>query len=434
VRGTARRDERAAATRNRRADGFADSPTFVTAVVEPKRVTRRLFGTLCGLVFLVNFGRTAFAPLVGTFQSVFGVGPATVGVVTTLVWLGTAVPRIPVGYLLTRVPRHYVVFATGVLLSAAAAYTSTATSVRTLQIGAFAIGVASGAYFAAAIPLVGELYPDAVGRSLGIHGTAAQLAAVAAAPATVFLLSVASWRAVFWALSGGAALATAALILAVWGTDATVGTGADRDFVGALSHWRLVLAGMAIIATAGFVWQGLFNFFVSYLVAEKAFSQAAAGTMLTVVFAAGVPAFWLSGRLADRLPRIPYILGMLSVYVLCLFALTAVRSFAAVFVVTALLGYAIHSLFPALDAWILAALPDDVRGSVYAVFSGASLLVEANGSGAVGALTGAGYSFDAVFRLFGAGLVVVVVALAALYLLGRFPGASPSPRSDPART
>ncbi|SFR42747.1 MFS transporter [Halogeometricum limi] len=385
-------------------------------------MTRRLFGTLCGLVFLVSLGRTVFAPLVETFQTEFGVGTAAVGVVTTLVWLGTALPRIPVGYLLTRVPRHRVVLATGALLSVAAGFTATATTIRTLQLGAFGIGLASGGYFVAAIPLVGELYPEAVGRAIGVHGTAAQLAAVAAAPIAVALVTLADWRATFWVLAVLAAVVTAVLAYAARDGDGVDATAADRDFLGALRHWRLMLVGMLMIATAGFVWQGLFNFYVVYLTTAKAFTTTEASTMLTVVFAAGVPAFWLSGRLADRFPRVPYIIVTLSVYVAALLALTEVTGFLAVLAVTTVIGYTIHSLFPALDAWLLDTLPADVRGSAYAVFSGASLLLEANGSGAVGFLTDAGYAFDAVFRTFALGLVAVVALLTVLYVLGFVPG------------
>ncbi|WP_049917243.1 MFS transporter [Halogeometricum pallidum] len=385
-------------------------------------MTTRLFGTLCGLVFLVNLGRTVFAPLVETFQTQFGVGPATVGLVTTLVWMGTAVPRIPVGYLLTRVARHRVVLATGALLSLAAAFTALAPSILAVQIGALGIGLASGAYFVAAVPLVGELYPDAVGRAIGIHGTAAQLAAVGAAPVVVGFVAVADWRATFWLLAVLSAVITAVLAYTARDSDAVVEADVDRDFVGALRYWRLLLVGMLMISTAGFVWQGLFNFYVTYLVAAKSFSTTQASTMLTVVFAAGVPAFWLSGRLADRFPTVPYILTVLAAYVASLFALTEVTGFLPVLAVTAVLGYTIHSMFPALDAWLLGTLPAEVRSSAYAVFSGASLLIEANGSGVVGVLTEAGYAFDDVFRTFAFGLAGVVAVLVALYVLGRIPG------------
>ncbi|WP_129116834.1 MFS transporter [Halegenticoccus tardaugens] len=384
-------------------------------------MTRRLFGTLCGLVFLVNFGRTAFAPLIETFETTFGVGPAAVGVVTTLVWVGTAVPRIPVGYLLTRVPRHLVVLGTGALLAAAAGFTASSTSLSTLCVGAFAIGVASGAYFVAAVPLVGELYPEALGRAIGVHGTASQLAAVAAPPAVVFALGAHSWRAVFWFLAVAAALLTVAMVVVLRSRRGipSSSVGVDRDFLGALAHWRLILVGLLMISAFGFVWQGLFNFYVSYLVESKGLSTSAAGTLLTVVFAAGVPAFWVSGRFVDRFPHVPYILAIHAAFIACLVALTAVSSFLAVAVVTAALGYAIHSLFPALDTYLLESLPDANRGAAYAVFSGLSLLIEANGSGAVGALRGSGLAFEAIFRAFAVGLIVVFAVVAGLYLAGR---------------
>ncbi|WP_224336228.1 MFS transporter [Haloprofundus halobius] len=385
-------------------------------------MTRRLFGTLCGFVFLVNFGRTAFAPLVEPLQAAFGVGPAAIGLVTSLVWFGTAVPRIPVGYLLTRVSRHRVVLMAGVLLTAAAAFSATATSVLALQAGAFVIGIASGAYFVAAVPLVGELYPKTVGRAVGIHGTASQVAAVAAPSVVVGVLFLGEWRHVFWLLAACTLLLT--LVLVTTGRSrrtAPSSAGDDRNFREALSYWRVILTGVAMVGVVGFVWQGLFNFYVPYLTATKGFTPTQASTMLTVVFAAGVPAFWFSGRLADRLPHLPYILGIVGAFGACLLVLTAVSGFLPVLIVTATLGYVVHSLFPALDTYILGALPAASRGSAYAVYSGVALLIESGGSGTVGALTGADVPFDAVFRLFVAVLVVELAVLLALYSAGRLP-------------
>ncbi len=406
--------------------GFA---TFDTGAIESEVVTRRLFGTLCGLVFLVNFGRVAFPPLVETLQTQFSVGPATIGVVTSLVWLGTAIPRIPVGYLLTRVSRSKVVLGSGTLLVVAAAFTASATSVLTLQIGAFGLGLASGAYFVSATPLVGELFPERVGRMVGIHGAASQVAAVVAAPVVVFILASYSWRETFWVLAAAGALVTLLLYAVSRDGSAGAGTGADRDFSAALGHWKLILTGILLIAPAGFVWQGLFNFLVSYMTQAKAFDPAAASTMLTIVFAAGVPAFSLSGRLADNLPHVPYIFGLLVAFIGALVALTYAQGFVAVAVVVAVLGYVVHSLFPALDTFMLSSLPSDARGSAYAVFSGAALLLEANGSGAVGFLTEANYAFEAVFRTLAGGLAVFVAALAVLYAVNRLPGVD---RTEPS--
>jgi predicted MFS family arabinose efflux permease len=396
-------------------------------------VTKRLFTTLCGLVFLVNFGRVAFAPLVPEFQQDLGLSATAVGSVTTLVWLGTAAPRIPVGWLLTKVARERVVLATGVALSVAAALTAMADSLLALRAGAFAVGLATGGYFVAAIPLVGALYPERTGRAVGIHGTASQVASVVA-PA--FVLAVVArlgdWRLVFAALAVGAAVATAALVAVLHrgaGGDLHVdggdGGGASvpdepRSFLAALSHWRIVLAGMSLVAVAGFAWQGVFNFYVSYLL-SKGLTPANANLLLTVAFGAGVPAFWLGGRLADRLPKVPYLLALNAAFLASLVALTYAGSLAAFAVVSAVIGYAAHALFPAVDTYMLSTLPAPDRASAYAVFSGASLLFEANGSGVVGALTDAGIAFDQVFQLFAAAVAAVLLLAALLYAAGKFP-------------
>jgi MFS family permease len=143
--------------------------------------------------------------------------------------------------------------------------------------------------------------------------------------------------------------------------------------------------------------------------------------MLTVVFGAGVPAFFLSGRLADRFPHVPYILGIVAAFVVSVVLLTLVEGLLALLAVTAIVGYAIHSLFPALDTYLLGTLPDETRGSAYAVYSGLMMLVQAAGSSVVGALVEAGVDYDVVFTGLALGLAVVVLALGGLHRLGRLP-------------
>ena len=378
------------------------------------------------MVFLVNMARIVFAPLVEPLRESFAVSPATIGLITTLVWLGSALPRIPTGYLLTRVPRHRVVLGTGAVLTVSSGFTALAGSPVVLGVGAFLMGLSSGAYFIAANPLVSELYPQRVGRAIGIHGMASQTAAVIAPLLVSGFLLVADWRAVFLAIGLAAMVATVALYRI--SADAAVPSAgaADRDLVTALRRqWPIILTGVAFMATAGFVWNGLFNFYVSYLVADKALAEPTARTLLTVVFGAGVPAFFLTGRLADRVPHVPLLLAILGGFTLCVFALTAVSGLLAIAAVTAVLGFVVHSLFPAMDTFMLDSLPDENRASAYAVFSGTMMLIQATGSWAVGTLTGLGLSYDRIFFLFAAGLVVALAALLALHAARRLPtGAS----------
>ena len=384
-------------------------------------MTRRVFAGLCGLVFLVNLGRVGFAPLVPTIGAEFAASPAVVGTVTTLVWVGSAAPRIPVGYLLTRVPRHYVVIGSGVALALAAAFTGSAGTIRQLQAGALFIGLASGAYFVAAVPLVAELFPGARGRAIGIHGSASQLAAVLAPGVVVAVLLVAGWGAVFHLLAAVALVVTAILAVVIRRHPLPSGAGADRNFRSALGHWPVIVVGVVVVGAPGFVWQGVFNFYVTYLVGTKGLSSGVANTLLTVIFAAGLPAFWFGGRLADRLPHVPYLLGILCVFAVVLGGLVIAEGVAALVAVTVLLGVAIHALFPAIDTFMLESLPPGNRASAYAVFSGVAMGLEATGSGAIGFAAEA-VGFDAAFAAGAVGVLFVAGAVGGVHLSGRLPG------------
>ncbi|WP_336362761.1 MFS transporter [Halalkalicoccus salilacus] len=384
----------------------------------------RLFASLCSMAFLINLVRVVYAPLVEPLQAAFSVGPGTIGLIVTLVWTGSALPRIPIGYLLTIVPRHRVVLLAGGTLSGASLVATFANSVFTLALGAFLIGTATSGYFVAANPLISELYTGQVGRMLGIHGTATQLAAVVAAP-LVTLALVVSWRLVFAAIALGAFVATVVLYRIARRTEFPAASGVDRDFIGAIrAQWRLILVGVAVFGAASFVWQGLFNFYPSYMETARGFSPGTARNLLTVAFAAGVPAFWISGLLVDRLPTFPYLLGVIGAFVASVLLLTVTSGLLGIVLLSAVVGYAIHSMFPAADTFLLSSFPDEHRGGAYATFSGGMMFGQALGSWLVGELVEFGVAYDAVFQALAIALGLLVGTFALLGVTGRLPSAT----------
>ncbi|MFA1610416.1 MFS transporter [Halobellus rubicundus] len=374
------------------------------------------------MIFLANLARVVFAPLLGEFIAVFAIGEGTAGLIATLAWLGSALLRIPTGWLLTRVPRHRVILATGAVLTGAAALTASATSIPMLGVGALCMGLSSGAYFVAANPLVSELYPDRVGWALGVHGMASQVAAVAAAPLVTLVLTLfVDWRVVFVCIAVAAAVVTLVLSVAARTTELPDAGAADRDIIGAVrAEWRIVLLTVVVVGATGFVWQGLFNFYELYM-GTKGVGDATAKNLLTVIFAAGVPAFFVSGRLADRLPRVPYILAIISAFTVSVLLLTVTRGLVPVVALTAVIGYVVHSLFPAIDTYLLDSLPGETRASAYSWYSGGMMLVQATGSSVVGALRESGLAYDVIFTRLALALGVVVACLLALYRTDRLP-------------
>nr|WP_304449476.1 MFS transporter [Halomarina sp. PSRA2] len=374
------------------------------------------------MVFLVNLGRVIYAPLLPPLQQAFGVTEATLGLLTALAWFGSASPRFLAGYLLTRTSRMVVILGAGVVLTGAALLAAVAPSVEALLVGAFCMGLASGPYFIAAAPLVSELFPGNVGRALGLHGAASQFAAVGAAPLVVAVLAVGSWRATFHVIAVATALVTLALFLVGRRTPLPSVGQADRDLLGAArAQWRIIVSGIALVSLTGFVWNGVFNFYVLYMIQAKGFAEPTANTMLTVLFAAGIPAFVVGGDLAERLPTVPFVISISVSFALGLLALTSVSNLLAVVALTVVVGFVIHCLFPAVDTYMLATVPGEHRASTYAVFSGTMMLPQAGGSVAFGVLRDAGLSWDAIASGAALGLLLVMGALVGLYVDGRLP-------------
>jgi len=375
------------------------------------------------MVFLVNLARVVFAPLLEPIAADFGVTAGSLGVVASAAWLGSALPRVPTGWLLTRVERHRVVVGAGVVLTGAATLAGAAPTVPTLAVGAFLMGLASGVYFIAANPLVSELFPEGVGRALGIHGMSSQLAAAGAPVIVIAVVALfGEWRATFLVVAAVAAATTVVLFLVARRADLPDAGSADRDLLGATrAQLPIVLTGVVVTGSVGFVWNGLFNFYPTYMEQVKLLDRETASLMLSVLFAAGVPAFLFTGRLADRVPNVPLILGVVGGFIACLFALPFVTGLWPLVAFSLVLGYVIHSLFPAMDTYLLGTLPDHHRASAYTAYSATMMLPQAFGSGAVGSLTERGIAFDTLYTAFGGGLTVVLAGLLILYVTGRLP-------------
>jgi predicted MFS family arabinose efflux permease len=374
------------------------------------------------MVFLVNMARVVFAPLVQPAAADFGVTPAALGVVASAAWLGSAAPRLPTGYLLTKTSRAKVVAGTGALLVVTSLVTAAAGSVAHLAVGAFAMGTSSGIYFIAALPLVSELYPDRVGSAIGVHGLSSQLASISAPLLLSAVLVAGDWRTTFVLIAVLAAVITTGLVWASRRTTLPDAGREDRSLRAAIrSQWRLVATGVAVIGVAGFLWNGLFNLYGDYLTVAKGIDPATGRLLLSVMFAAGAVAVFGAGRLADRLPNVPMLLALSSGFGVSVFALTVVSGVALIAAVSVCAGTFFFALLPTTDTYLLSSLPDHHRASAYSVYSAAMMFVQALGSGSVGLVVVGGTSYDTTFQGLAAVVLLVVVVLTVLHRLDRLP-------------
>lgn len=383
---------------------------------------RELFGSLLAMVFLVNLGRLIFAPIIQPAAAEFEVTAAALGIVASAAWMGSAAPRLPTGYLLTRVPRHYVVIGTGSLLVVTSLLTGLSQTVTQLTIGAFLMGMSSGMYFIAANPLVSELFPNRVGQAIGIHGMSSEFAAVMAPVIISVVLLVGNWRLSFGIIAITAAVVTVVLVWATRRTPLPEAGTDDRSLLAAgRAQWPLILTGIAIIGSIGFLWNGLFNLYGDYLDLVKGIDPGTGRIMLSTMFAAGMPAFLVSGRLADRFSNVPLFIAIGTAFVIGVFALTVVEGLVAIALASVFIGVAMFSLVPIVDRYLLATLPDHHRGSAYALYSSSMMFVQALGSGAIGMMVVRGIDYSLAFQLVCLGVAVVLGVLFVLYLAGRLP-------------
>ena len=129
----------------------------------------------------------------------------------------------------------------------------------------------------------------------------------------------------------------------------------------------------------------------------------------------------ISGDLADRLPHVPYILGIVTLFSVSV-VVVAASGLVTVVIASILVGFVVHMLFPAMDTSLLGSLPDDSRASAYAVFSAGQMATQASGSWIVGEAVEAGVAYDTVFLTSAAGLGLLVAVCAVLHRAGRIPG------------
>ncbi|ERG87915.1 MAG: arabinose efflux permease [halophilic archaeon J07HX5] len=297
------------------------------------------------------------------------------------------------------------------------------------------MGLSSGIYFIAANPLVSELFPDNVGAAIGVHGLSSQVAAVTVPLGISVVLIDGNWRSIFLIIAGIAATATAALIWAARRTDLPEAGTADRSLGAATrAQWPTILTGIAFVGAAGFLWNGLFNLYGDYLTVAKAIDAETGRLMLSVMFAAGLPAFVVTGWLADRVPNVPLLLIISSGFVVAVGGLTLVDGIAAIVAASLVIGYTFHSLLTAVDTYMLSSLPDRHRASAYAVFSAVMMGVQAFGSGVVGTAVAGGLAYTTVFQLLTVGVGAMLVLLFGLYRVGRLPaGGRTGPVPAPER-
>ncbi len=364
---------------------------------------------------LILGGRFLVPALLPQVKATFDVGNTGGGVAVTLLWATYALMQSPAGVLTDRLGERWLL---------AGALGGSALSVVLLGLSpTFLVFLAACAFFGFAAGMFGPARGMIMTRVFADDNTAAialTLAAGSIGSASLpfiagSIVGDVSWRLIVAALAAPYAVAAGFAWWAIPGREGDSRPDDDIDGDARAAVLRaLRIPGISTAMGAHtcmlFVYQGLTAFYVTYFVDVGGFDQGIVALLFATMFLAGSATQVTGGFIANTLGARRVLFVLASVGVVSSVALPLVESLGPLLVVTLVvgtrLGYA-----PVSNAYMIAVLPDAVRGKAWGIIRTVFFLVGSLGSTVVGVMADAGYFDEAFF------LLAAVSGVAALFYL-----------------
>ncbi|MCU4717775.1 MFS transporter [Halapricum hydrolyticum] len=356
--------------------------------------------------------RMTYPVLLPYFRAEYGLSLSVAGLLVTILWLGSAIGQLPGGILADRYSERRVLTAGLSVVAAALTAVVLAPGPTVVFLATGLVGIGLSLYPIARITVLSSIYPDSVGRALGMTMATGDVGQTVLPPAIGFVAAGAAWQL------GLGALVPVFLVLAtvVWVVVPDGGTDSGRDGISA-ELARDVFAvlrtrTMALVTVVLFfyilVWQSFTGFYPTYLVEVKGFSESVAGAVFALFFGFGVVVKPIAGTAYDRFGMRTSLLSVLIGPVAGLAALPFLDGFWPIVALTALVSTMLGS-GAITQSYLADAIPEDIRGTGLGVVRTTAASLGALGPVAFGSLADRGY-FDAGYVVL-AGLMVLIVAL-----------------------
>ncbi|WP_160133483.1 MFS transporter [Halococcus salsus] len=240
----------------------------------------------------------------------------TAGLLVTLIWITYAIGQVPGGVLADRYGER-TILATGlVIVAGAVSLVVLAPTTWSLFAATGLVGVGLSLYPVARITALSDLYPDRIGRVLGITMAAGDTGQ------TVLPLVAGVLVGLAWQVGLGFVVPLLVVVaVAVWRAlppaapsetaDTELTLQRATDVLGELYHPTLVIMVVILTLYIG-VLQTFSAFYPTYLIDEKGFSATTASALFSLFFAFGIVAKPLAGVAYDAIGirrSLPVILG-----------------------------------------------------------------------------------------------------------------------------
>lgn len=344
------------------------------------------------------------------------IGNTIAGVAVSLIWVTYAVMQFPSGVILDRVGERFVFVMSMSLSAIGMLLYASAPGLAMFLIACTLFGLGTGLYGTPRVTIISEVYPKNDGIALGLTFAAGSIGA-AALPVLAGTVSLHfGWRTnfaimfpVFVLFALGMWYVLPEGVIARGNADGTSVKYATRRIKSALTQRSVLLSGGAITIVV-FSFQGLTAFLPVYLISVKGLDQSTAGVLYGLFFATGAVVQPVAGYISDRYGDRTALILITGIYTLSLFALPFIDRLSFLAVLTVVLGSR-AGIGPINNGYLVAVLPDDVRGSSYGLLRTTYMMIASTGSIAIGVLSDAGW-FDEAFML----LAVLTAVATGCYL------------------
>jgi MFS family permease len=250
-------------------------------------------------LWYINFSaKSITSPLMPLIEDEFAVSHALAGVLFFCFWAGNTISvfysgflSLKIGYKRSILISFYGMTITFILLRFASSYSLFA-------VFGFMLGIASGIYLPCGIPLITAVFDrENWGKAISFHETAAGFSMLTVPFFVTFIISVMSWKSVFFVMSGACLLL--GIVLHIFSPDPRA---EKKERVGMMSivrrkdFWIMtILWSSCAIAS-----MGIYNIVPLYLVKERGMQIEAANTIFGFSRIGGFIAMISVGFIIDR--------------------------------------------------------------------------------------------------------------------------------------
>lgn len=257
-------------------------------------------------IFLLNFvGRIVFAPLLPSIEADLGIAHAEAGSFFLVTSAGYFIALLGSGFVSSRLHHRKTIILSGLSVGAALIGVSLCSSLWTVRLALFLLGMSAGIYLPSGIATLTSLvHPRHWGKAIAVHELAPNLGFVAAPLLAEAFMLWFPWRGVIVFLGISSTTAAAAFLFFGEGGEFpghSPNFGSLKELFREPAFWIMaVLFSLGICGTLG-----IYTMLPLYLVADQGINRNWANTLVALsripsVFMAFV-AGWLSDRFGPRL-------------------------------------------------------------------------------------------------------------------------------------